>query len=130
MLIHINLEIRDEEVPSLREAIGWERRDDDYPTLFQRCNFWAGARDPEGVLIAFGYIAGTGLEHGYMEDIIVHPKYQRRGIGQQLVNELLNESTVRGLRIVTLTYSRVHKAFYEKCGFAPTHAGIWKEDPM
>jgi hypothetical protein len=66
MLIHINLEIRDEEVPSLREAIGWERRDDDYPTLFQRCNFWAGARDPEGVLIAFGYIAGTWVYGGHI----------------------------------------------------------------
>ncbi|MFD1906683.1 GNAT family N-acetyltransferase [Paenibacillus rhizoplanae] len=60
------------------------------------------------------YVAGTGLEHGYMEDIIVHPDYQRRGVGQQLVKELLNESIRRGLTIVTLTYSRKHKEFYEK----------------
>lgn len=127
-MIVINLEIKDEEVPFLREAIGWERRDNDYPSLFQRCNFWAGARDSEGVLIAFGYIAGTGLEHGYMEDIIIHPKYQRKGIGQQLVKKLLNEATLRGLKIVTLTYSGEHKVFYEKCGFTPTYAGIWRAD--
>lgn len=127
-MIQINLDIRAEEVPGLREAVGWSRRDSDYPVLFQRCNFWAGARDPEGRLIAFGYVAGTGLEHGYMEDIIVHPDYQRRGVGQQLVKELLNESIRRGLTIVTLTYSRKHKEFYEKCGFSSTAAGIWRAE--
>ncbi|MFD2412656.1 GNAT family N-acetyltransferase [Paenibacillus rhizoplanae] len=63
-----------------------------------------------------------------MEDIIVHPDYQRRGVGQQLVKELLNESIRRGLTIVTLTYSRKHKEFYEKCGFSSTAAGIWRAE--
>ena len=55
MQIMVNLPIQDNEVPDLREAVGWGRRDKDYPALFERCNFWAGARDETGKLIAFGY---------------------------------------------------------------------------
>ena len=71
--VHINMPISNYEVPDLRERIGWGRRDHDYPTLFQRCNFWAGVRDEDNILIAFGYVAGMGLEHGYLEPRCVPP---------------------------------------------------------
>jgi len=129
-LIHMNLEIANQEVPDLREAIGWSRRDSDYPALFQRCTFWAGARDANGTLIAFGYVTGMGLEHGYMEDIIVHPQHQQQGIGQKLVTVLLTEANAQGLAIVTVTYVSEHKEFYERCGFQPSHAGIWRREPL
>src|SRR3954470_24444695 len=102
--IIINTPISNHEVPELRELVGWGRREKDYPTLFERCNFWAGVRDENNKLIAFGYVCGMGLEHGYMEDIIVHPQYQGRGIGVELVKELLRESERFGLRIVTVSY--------------------------
>ncbi|MGW9127647.1 GNAT family N-acetyltransferase [Paenibacillus chitinolyticus] len=85
----INLPIQDFEVPDLRESVGWDRRDSDYPTLFGRCNFWAGVWSEANKLIAFGYMAGTAHQHGYMEDIIVHPDYHGRGIGKALVSRLL-----------------------------------------
>jgi hypothetical protein len=69
--VMINIPISNNEVPELREHVGLGRRDEDYPTLFERCNFWAGIRDENNKLIAFRYVCGMGLEHGYMEDIIV-----------------------------------------------------------
>lgn len=56
----------------IREIVGWGRRDKDFPALFERCNFRAVVWDENPNLIAFGYVCGMGLEHGYMEDIIVH----------------------------------------------------------
>lgn len=124
----INMPISNHEVPELRELIGWGRRDKDFPTLFKRCNFWAGVRNEKNNnLIAFGYVAGMGLEHGYMEDIIVHPDYQKMGIGVELVKELLSESERYGLEIVTLTYDPKHKNFYETCGFTSCSGGLWKK---
>ncbi|MCK1995294.1 GNAT family N-acetyltransferase [Peribacillus muralis] len=123
----INMPISNHEIPKLRELVGWGRRDKDFPTLFKRCNFWAGVRNKNNKLIAFGYVAGTGLEHGYMEDIIVHPDYQKMGIGVELVRELLRESERYGLEIVTLTYEPKHKNFYETCGFTPCSGGLWKK---
>ncbi|MMZ59739.1 hypothetical protein D1872_217930 [compost metagenome] len=70
--VKINIPISNNEVPILRELVGWDRREKDYPILFKRCNFWAGVRNESNKLIAFGYVCRMGLEHGYMEDIIVH----------------------------------------------------------
>ncbi|MED4691889.1 GNAT family N-acetyltransferase [Peribacillus frigoritolerans] len=125
--IIINIPMSNQEIPELRELVGWGRRDKDFPTLFKRCNFWAGVRNENNKLIAFGYVAGNGLEHGYMEDIIVHPDYQKMGIGMELVRELLRESERYGLEIVTLTYDPKHKNFYETCGFTPCLGGLWKK---
>ncbi|TJY42571.1 GNAT family N-acetyltransferase [Cohnella pontilimi] len=126
--IIINLPIEPDEVPALREQVGWDGRHSDYPTLFDRCNFWAGLRDEHNVLIAFGYIAGMGLQHGYMEDIIVHPAHQRKGIGQALVKRLLLEAERIGIEIVTLTYDSIHHEFYQNCGFLPCSGGVWRKN--
>lgn len=122
----INLPILAHEVPDLRESIGWERRSHDYPILFERCQFWAGKRDNNGILIAFGYLAGMGLQHGYMEDIMVHPSVQGKGIGTALVKTLLAEAERTGIEIVTLTYDSKHTDFYKKCGFTFCHGGVWR----
>jgi ribosomal protein S18 acetylase RimI-like enzyme len=124
--IIINLLIEPHEVPRLREMVGWDGRHADYPMLFERCNFWAGLRDSKGELIAFGYVAGMGLQHGYMEDIIVHPQFQNKGIGQALVKKLLKEAERIGLEIVTLTFDSKHTSFYEASGFTPCSGGLWR----
>ncbi|WP_176541440.1 MULTISPECIES: hypothetical protein [unclassified Bacillus (in: firmicutes)] len=41
----INIPISINEVTELRELVGWGRRDEDYPALFEYCNFWARVRD-------------------------------------------------------------------------------------
>ncbi|MEK3838391.1 GNAT family N-acetyltransferase [Paenibacillus sp. FSL R7-0128] len=123
----INPPIEPHEVPMLRELAGWEGRQADYPAVFERCNFWAGVRDERNLeLVAFGYVAGMGLQHGYMEDILVHPEYQRKGLGQPLVKRLLQEAERFGLEIVTLTYDVKHTSFYTGCGFTPSAGGVWR----
>jgi ribosomal protein S18 acetylase RimI-like enzyme len=105
--------------------VGWDARHSDYPILFERCNFWAGLRDANNELIAFGYVAGMGLQHGYMEDIIVHPQFQNKEIGKALVRKLLQEAERVGLEIVTVTYDSKHTSFYTECGFLPCPGGLW-----
>ncbi|MFC0332403.1 GNAT family N-acetyltransferase [Paenibacillus sepulcri] len=114
-------------MPDLRELVGWERRDQDFPALLEKCNFWAGLRDAENTLIAFGYICGTGLQHGYMEDIMVHPGHRKQGVGVALVNGLLKEAEHRRLEIVTVTYAPEHAEFYKQGGFIHCPGGIWRK---
>lgn len=113
----INDEIKESEVPELRRKVGWGPREYEYPELLKKCDFHASVRNEDGMLIAFGYICGMGLEHGYMEDIMVAPDYQRRGVGTLLVKELLCEAKKRGTLIITVTLDREHEEFYRKCGF-------------
>jgi len=117
----INLQIKDHEVPELRET-------EDYPALFDHCLFWAGLRDKNNSLIAFGCMVGPGIEHGYLEDIIVHSSYQGKGIGNALVKRLLQEAELRGISIVTVTFEEANCNFYEKCGFSSCPGGVWRKN--
>jgi GNAT superfamily N-acetyltransferase len=121
----INLPLNAAEVPALRARVGLSRREHDYPVLLERCQFWAAARDAEGTLVAFGYLSGMGLEHGYIEDVMVDPAYRRQGLGRALVLALLEEATRRGTAIVTVTFAPAHRAFYEACGFEIGYGGVW-----
>jgi GNAT superfamily N-acetyltransferase len=125
--IIINLPVKPNEVPTLRELVGWDGRHTDYPSLFERCNFWAGLRDETNELIAFGYIAGMGLQHSYMEDIIVHPLFQKKGIGQALVKKLLEEAERVGFEIVTLTYDSKLQHFILRVGLSPVRVDFGGE---
>lgn len=124
--VAINPELASDEVPGLRARVGWPRRDADYPTLFERCQFWAACRDDHGVLAAFGYVSGMGLEHGYIEDVMVDPAHQRRGLGRAVVLTLLAEAERRGTAIITVTFDVAHLKFYERCGFQVGHGGVWR----
>lgn len=121
----INLPLKVDEVPSLRELVGWPRRDPDYPRLFELCQYWAAIRSSEGKLIAFGYMLGLGLEYGYIEDVMVDPAFQGQGLGRAIVISLLQEARRRGTSIVTTTFEAEHSKFYEGCGFKPSGAGVW-----
>ncbi|MCE4049640.1 GNAT family N-acetyltransferase [Bacillus sp. Au-Bac7] len=122
--IAVNLPIENHEVPDLREAVGWGRRDKDYPSLLERCNFWAGGRDEFGKLVAFGYVCGMGLEHGYVEDIIVHPSKQKQGIGMELVTALIAEARQFGLGILTVSFDEHNANFYKTSGFTVSSGGV------
>jgi GNAT superfamily N-acetyltransferase len=126
--VEIGLPIADHEVPNLCEAVGWERRDGDYPATFRDSLFWAGCRDDSGRLIGFVCITGPGLpqQHGYLENTLVHPAYQRRGIGTALVRRALEEAERYGLDLVTTTFAEEHTGFYEGCGFELCPGGEWR----
>ncbi|WP_413380767.1 GNAT family N-acetyltransferase [Alkalihalobacillus sp. 1P02AB] len=122
--VEINMPLDRLEVPTLREKIGWGRREQDFPTLLERCNFWAGVRNDENELIAFGYVCGMGLEHGYLEDIMVDPQYQNRGIGVTLVQALIEEAKKFGLEILTVTFESGNENFYRVAGFNASKGGV------
>ncbi|WP_211746617.1 GNAT family N-acetyltransferase [Paenibacillus sp. Marseille-Q4541] len=128
--IQINDKLEDHEVPGLRESVGWARRDEDYPALIDHCLLWGSARDESGRLVAFGYITGPGFafEHGYMEDVIVHPDEQGKGLGKSLVRSLLWAAEGKGLSIVTVNYSKRHESFYKEAGFTPCGGAVWRAE--
>lgn len=125
--ITVNGPVAPHEVPALRAAVGWSHRDEDYPVLLERCQLWCTARNA-GILVGFGYITGMGLEHGYLEDVMVHPDYQGDGIGRALVQTLLKGALDAGIEIVTTTFQELHLSFYRSCGFTPCHGGVWRRE--
>lgn len=58
-----------------------------------------------------------GSKAGHIEDIAVHPDFQRRGIGKAMVAHLIGVAKEKGCYKVTLSCKNELTAFYEKCGF-------------
>lgn len=74
----------------------------------------------EGELVA-GYVGSqTVLDETDMMNIAVHPDFRRRGVGEKLVNALVEELEKRGSRCLTLEVRSTNapaRSLYEKMGF-------------
>lgn len=71
----------------------------------------------EGKVLGLARCVSDGETICYLQDILVHPHYQRSGIGTSLVNQILAEyKDIRQVVLMTDSEERQSK-FYEKLGF-------------
>ena len=54
---------------------------------------------------------------GHVEDVVVHPSYQGRKLGQRLLEHACSQAKLLGCYKVILDSSAENCGFYEKCGF-------------
>ena len=73
----------------------------------------------EGMLVGVGNAISDGFLVVYYPHLLVHPDYQKKGIGKQIMQKL--QQTYEGLHMQMLVSEADAIAFYEKCGF--TRAG-------
>jgi ribosomal protein S18 acetylase RimI-like enzyme len=72
-------------------------------------------------------LSSQGASRGLIEDVRVASDRRSRGIGEQLVQWALAEAKARGCKLVELLthHTRVDaQRFYERLGFAKSHAGM------
>ena len=78
-----------------------------------------------GKVIGMGRLVGDGAMYWYLQEIIVLPKYQNKGIGTAIVNRLLDyvsDHTQAGdFTSVGLTAAEGKEGFYERFGFERSH---------
>lgn len=75
-------------------------------------------------LVGYVNLAWDGGIHAFLLDTTVHPAFQGRGIGRQLVQAALEAACARGIHWVHVDYEPDLKGFYAACGFQPTEAGL------
>lgn len=74
--------------------------------------------------MAWCAILSDGVRHAVLIDVIVHPAWQRRGIGLALVTEAITRIQANGITIIHVDFVPEHQAFYERCGFSTGLGGI------
>ena len=108
----------------LREAVGWDRAEGDYPEAFDAYATCVAALGPDRELIGWCAAVSDGVRHGFLLDVIVDPQWRRRGIGRRLVAHTVDALRRLGIAIVHVDFAPEHRTFYARCGFRASEAGI------
>ena len=110
----------EEEISCLYNAVGWTAYTENMPALregFKNSMLVLAAYDGEELLGIIRTI-GDGATIVFVQDILVFPDKQRRGIGTALLKEILNRyPNVRQIELATDNTAKT-VAFYKSMGFA------------
>ena len=101
----------------LRESVGWNRMQQDLanPLLSNALTLCAFNAER---LVGYAAVVANGVTDAYIQDVMVHPDYQRQGIGTQLMERLLSHLKQNGIYMVSVIYGdKALRPFYEKFGF-------------
>ena len=123
---------RASEVIALYGAAGWGSADDYDENAVQSallntmCVIHAADRD--GRLIGFARLFGDGIFHTSLAEIIVHPKWQGKGVGTAMLSKACE--LCAGTAIFLETF-RGQEHFFEGCGFvAKGHMVVMSRRPQ
>ena len=67
-----------------------------------------------GSIVIWKRIRGGKI--GYIEDIVSHSLFRKKGIGKAIVDGLFDVAKINGCYKVTLQCQELNVKFYEKCG--------------
>ncbi len=116
MTYKINEIINPEDISSLREAVGWNRMEQEFrnPLLISYCHI--GVYDGSKLI---GYIdsISNGVTDAYIQDLMIHPNYQGNGIGTELMNQMIAYMRQKHIYMISVIFEERLKTFYEKFGF-------------
>lgn len=106
---------------SLRESIGWHNFSKTQTEKALQNSVYDVVAYDSDVLIGMGRLVGDGALYCYVQDVVVHPDYQGRGIGTEILNQLLAyiDQIIEedGRMSVGLVAAQGKESFYEQFGF-------------
>lgn len=89
---------------------------------------WVTAR-LDGELVGFANVLWDGLVHAWLQDVMVSPAQQRRGIGLRLVEQVRKGAKEAGCEWLHVDFDDDVRGFYfDAAGFTPTNGGLFYLD--
>lgn len=114
-----------EEILNLYESVGWQAYTQNSELLeraFKHSLFVLAAYEGDK-LIGLIRTVGDGETIVFIQDLLVHPDHQRKGVGTLLIRTVLEHfKTVRQIQLITDNTQKT-RAFYQSLGFK-SHAEI------
>jgi len=110
-----------EEYRALRDAVGW-RPTEEGPTAraLQNALFSVVCLEQCRV-VGMGRVVGDGGLYFYLQDVMVAPSCQRRGVGKAIVSQLMTyirDNAPKGA-FVALMAAKGLQGYYQEFGFQP-----------
>lgn len=108
-----------EEYTHLRKAVGWWDTDRDATKKALSKSLFSVVAIEGDTAMGFGRIIGDGGLYFYIQDLIVHPDFQGKGIGKVMMQELMTyiKSSAKPGSYIALLASKGRKEFYKQFEF-------------
>lgn len=107
----------------LRESVGWKPLTDEQAQRAIAGSILTVTAYDEGKPVGMGRLVGDGAVICYIQDLIVIPEYQGQGVGQMIIESLIDyveEIQIPGTQIMLdLMCAKGREDFYKKYGFIP-----------
>ena len=116
MIFKTNEKVPADLLSSLRESVGWNRMEKELsnPNLTSFCHISAYE---ENELIGYIDCISNGVTDAYIQDLMVKPEYQGKGIGTKLMNMMIDYLKDNHIYMISVLFDESLKSFYEKFGF-------------
>ncbi len=111
--IRINAVPTEAQLSDLCQAVGWNRFGEDHVAL-QGYALTTSAWTNAGRLIAWTSVVSDKVRHAFLLDVMVHPEFQKKGIGRAVVVRAIEEMCQRGVTAFHVDCASENAAFYEK----------------
>ena len=105
---------------TLRESVGWQLFSRNQMQQALDASLYTVAAVENNQPVGMGRLTGDGM-YFLMADIVVHPAFQKCGIGTNIINMLLKyveeKTPIAGRSSILLIAEKGKEPFYEKLGF-------------
>ena len=118
----INSIIEPREIAALRKSVGWNGMERSYKKALARSFLYICCFDDDN-LIGFLDVVSNGITDAYIQDVIVNPTYQGKGIATTMMNMAIDKLKQEGVYAISVLFEKELLSFYEKFGFNIMMAG-------
>lgn len=123
MDIEIDGEVARGELLALYDAVEWgayTRAPDTLVAAVANSSIVVTARDEDGALIGLARGLSDDASVFYLQDVLVHPDHQRRGIGRRLLTVCLERYGHVRQKVLLTDDDEAQRRFYESLGYVRT----------
>lgn len=113
----INEKVFPEKLSELRRSVGWNCMEKNLSNPRLK-NFLDIACYDGDCLVGYVCAVSNGVTDAYIQDLMVAPDYQRKGIGTELMRRAIEYLKDSGIYMISVIYGTDElRSFYEKFGF-------------
>ena len=115
--------LKAEQVAELRELVNWDGRIEKFKKKLGNTYFCV-ACFADDTLVGYVDVVSDSIDDAYIRDLVVHPEYQRRGIGSKLLSMIIKRVRSDRIKTLNVVFEPRLNEFYEKANFVIMAGGI------
>ena len=122
MVYRYNEAVSAKALSDLRESVGWNRMESEYSNPLMTSYYHIAVYE-DGKLVGYIDSVSNGVTDAYIQDLMVHPDYQGKGLGTELMNQMIIYLKENRIYIISVVFEESLKPFYDRFGFSSMLCG-------